>query len=117
MSSKNATTVPASSAPRAIESNPLQMLERGIRPQATTPRHRKSAAIGNLFFEYAQNVPTLRGIVSSGFQVAEYLESKGLISLDRASNRYEWKGEPLSKSAFLQMLRPASRGAQLSASP
>lgn len=108
MSSKNAATVSSSPISRAIETNPLYMLERGIRPQATTPRHRKSAAVGNLFFEYAQNVPTLRGIVSSGFQVAEYLESKGLMSLDRASNRYEWKGEPLSKSDFLQMLRPAS---------
>jgi hypothetical protein len=93
-------------AARAIEKNPLFMIECGFQPSITLPLHRKKAAVGNLYFEYAQNVASLRGVVRSGRQVAEYLESKDLIVWDRESDRYMWKVEPLSRAAFLNMLRP-----------
>lgn len=92
---------------RAPEHNPLAMLERGVQPISQLPRHRKSAIVGNLYFEYAQNVAALRGVVRSGRQIAEYLEAKGLIEWDRRTDRYTWKGEPLTRSEFLQMIRVA----------
>ena len=96
------------SDPRAIESNPLFMLEIGRDPPSVLPRHRMSAAVGNLFFEYVSNVPRLRGIVRSGRQVAEYLESKNLITWHRDTDRYTWLGEPLTRAEFLDMLRPVN---------
>lgn len=96
-----AATQPA----RAIEHNPLFMMERGLQPVSELPRHKRSAATGNLFFEYAQNVPSLRGVVRSGRQIAEYLESKNLIAWDREGDRYVWNQEPLTKTEFLHMLR------------
>jgi hypothetical protein len=107
MSSKSATQVQAFDA-RAIEKNPLFMLERGLQVAPALPPHKKSAAVGNLYFEYAQNVPSLRGIVRSGAEIAEYLASKDLVVLDREGGRYIWKGEPLTKASFLQMIRPAT---------
>jgi hypothetical protein len=107
MSAKSCAQVEVSAA-RAIETNPLFMMERGLQPPTTLPLHKKSAAVGNLYFEYAQNVPSLRGIVRSGSEIGEYLDSKNLIVLDRERGRYMWKGEPLSKAAFLQMLRPTT---------
>ena len=92
-------------AVRGIETNPLAMFERGLQPKPDLPRHRKSAAVGNLYFEYVQNVAMLRGIVRSGRQVAEYLEFQGLISWDRATDRYTWKQEPISKPEFLQLIQ------------
>lgn len=98
----------AQSQVQPIEQNPLAMMERGLQPKAETPLHRKSAAVGNLYFEYVQNVAMLRGIVRSGRQVAEYLEHRGLIVWDRATDRYTWKKDPLSRSEFLRMFqRPA----------
>lgn len=94
------------SPPRTIERNPLFMLERGLQPPTTIPLHKKGAAIGNLYFEYAQNVPSLRGIVRGGAEIAEYLSAKGLIVIDRERSRYMWKGEPLPRAAFLKMIRP-----------
>ena len=96
------------SVSRAVDSNPLFMLEKGLQPKSVMPRHLKSAATGNLYFEYAQNVPTLRGIVRSGRQVAEYLEAKDMVIWDRPTDRYTWKCEPLSRSEFLQMIRVSS---------
>ena len=99
----------AQSQVQTIEMNPLAMMERGLRPKTETPLHRKSAAVGNLYFEYVQNVAMLRGIVRSGRQVAEYLEYRGLIVWDRVTDRYSWKKDPLSKSEFLRMFqKPAS---------
>lgn len=94
---------------QAIDMNPLAMMERGLQPKVETPLHRRNAAVGNLYFEYVQNVSMLRGVVRSGRQVAEYLEYRGLITWDRATDRYSWMKEPLSKSEFLRMLqtRPA----------
>lgn len=97
---------------RAIEMNPLAMMERGLQPKVETPLHRKSAAVGNLYFEYVQNVTMLRGIVRSGRQVAEYLEYRGLIVWDRAADRYSWKKDPLSKSEFLRMFQKPANLAQ-----
>ena len=106
MSSKS--TVPSVQSPaRAIEQNPLFMVERGFQPASQLARHKQGAATGNLFFEYAQNVPSLRGIVRSGRQIAEYLENKDLIVWDRDGDRYMWKRTPLTKSEFLAMLRPS----------
>jgi hypothetical protein len=81
------------------------MFARGMQLKTELPRHLRSAAVGNLYFEYVQNVSSLRGIVRSGRQVAEYLEYKGLITWDRGSDRYIWKQEPISKTEFLQMIR------------
>lgn len=91
----------------SIESNPLFMLEQGKTPPSNLPSHRKSAKTGNLFFEYVQNVNSLRGVVTSGAQIAEYLESKNLIIWDKAADRYTWINEPMTRSEFLTLLRPA----------
>ena len=97
---------------KGIETNPLAMFERGLQPKPDLPRYRKSAAIGNLYFEYVQNVPMLRGIVRSGRQVAEYLEYRSLITWDRVTDRYTWKQEPISKAEFLQMIQGPSSTTQ-----
>lgn len=107
MSSINAQAAnnPITDAP-ALETNPLFLLERGLQLVPALPPHRKSAALGNLYYEYVRDVASLRGIVRSGAEVGEYLAAKGLLIIDRAAGRYMWKGEPLSKAAFLKMLRP-----------
>jgi hypothetical protein len=93
---------------RPLDQNPLVMLERGVQPPTMLSPHKRSAAIGNLYYEYAQNVQLLRGVVRSGSDIAEYLAAKELIVLDRDHGRYMWKGEPMTKAAFLQMLRRAT---------
>ena len=92
---------------RPIEKNPLVMLKKGAQPASILPRHRRTALVGNLFFEYAQNVPALRGVVRSGRDIAEFLELEGLIFLDKTTDRYTWKTEPLTKADFLELIRPA----------
>lgn len=94
-----------------IESNPLFLLEQGEALVSDLPPHKKSAKTGNLYFEYAQNVAQLRGIVKSGRQIAIYLESKDFIVFDRAADRYMWKKAPLTKSEFLRMVLPRIKSA------
>ncbi len=106
MSSKLQTPVSTSPIPKPIDGNPLYMLQRGVRPKPAVRLHKVSAAVGNLYFEYAQNVPTLRGIVRSGREIAEFLEHHSMISWERDMDRYTWKREPLTKAEFLQMVRP-----------
>ncbi len=94
--------------PRSIEQNPLFLLEKGIQPVSQLTAHKKSAKAGNLYFEYIQNANTLKGVVRSGAQVAEWLESKNLITWDRTNDRYMWIGEPMTRSQFLAMFPTSS---------
>lgn len=94
-----------------IASNPLFLLEQGEALTSDLPAHKKSAKSGNLYFEYAQNVAQLRGVVRSGRDIAIYLESKDLIVYDRATDRYMWKDEPMLKSSFLRMVLKNLRSA------
>jgi hypothetical protein len=96
------------SDPRSIEQNPLFLLAKGIQPVSQLAAHKKSAKVGNLFFEYVQNANTLKGVVRSGAQVAEYLESLNLITWDRTNDRYMWIGEPMTRSQFLAMFPTSS---------
>jgi len=89
--------------PRSIEKNPLFLLAKGIQPVSQLAAHKKSAKAGNLFYEYVQNANSLKGVVRSGAQVAEYLESVNLITWDRTNDRYMWIGEPMTRSQFLAM--------------
>lgn len=96
----------AQSPSRNISENPLFKLSNGQPVESTLPEHRTSGANGNLFFEYVQNVASLRGKVRSGDQVAEFLESYDMIAVDWKDKRYVWKQEPITKSEFLKLVTP-----------
>jgi len=102
---RKSVTAASKSEARSIESNPLFRLSQGMQAQAAET-HRKTARVGNLFFEYVQNVQNLRGVVTAGEQVAEFLESLDLIVWDRDGGTYMWKSEPLMKAEFLRLIRP-----------
>lgn len=113
MSNAPVTTAPTTAAEQAateMEHNPLFRLEQGKPIVSNLPLHLKSAKVGNLFFEYAQNVPQLRGAFdqkygTAGQQIANWLESKNLITVDRNAGTYMWIGEPLTRAQFLQLMR------------
>lgn len=92
--------------PASIENNPLFQLSQGKDVPSSIPAHRKSGRIGNLFFEYIQNVQSLRGKVRNGEAVAQYFESLNLMAVDWERGTYTWSGEPMSKTEFLRKVSP-----------
>lgn len=87
-----------------ITKNPLVLMLAGHKPQSTLAAHKKSAKIGNLFFEYASNVAQLRGVITKAAQIAEFFEDLGLMTVDWDAGTYIWHDEPMPKNEFLALV-------------
>ncbi len=91
--------------------NPLELMAAGKRApdikRANGP-HMKSARIGNLVFEYTRNVDAFRNKGVTGEHISDFFAKAGLMVVDDGNGdpderRYDWVGEPISKSDFLRI--------------